>query len=223
VYGTGYSAVGEKQELDRVIPVIEILTQELRARVSVDTTKAEVARHAIKAGACIVNDTSCAHNKALLEVVAATGVEYVVMHNRGQGEIEASNARYTNVVSDVLAEIQSAANRAVEAGVEPSKIWIDPGVGFAKTAQQSIELLRSLPQFVATGYKVMVGASRKSFIDTLGQEHGLVAAGVDQRLGGSVAIICVAAVLGCHAVRVHDVQPSAQALALVDAIGIKRT
>ena len=149
-----------------VVPVIESLVGE-GARISVDTVKPEVAAAALAAGATVVNDVRCAENPALAAAAAEAGAAYVVMHNRRRGEVHGPNIAYDDVVDEVLGELLAAAGRVEQAGVPRARVWLDPGLGFAKTARQSAELLRSLGRFRKTGYRVLVGPSRKSFIAEL--------------------------------------------------------
>jgi dihydropteroate synthase len=211
-YGAGAERVSTDEELRRVVPVVRALCA-AGARVSVDTVKAEVARAALEAGATIVNDVSNGASEALLDVVAEHGAELVLMHTRGGGRVDADTTRYVDVVEDVLAELLVSVERAVDRGVLPQRIWIDPGIGFAKTAPQSLALLNATARFASSGHRVLVGASRKSFIaHTVG---AATAPAPDERLGGSIAAVALAVLGGAAAVRVHDVYESAQAVALV--------
>ncbi len=207
-YGRGAEVVSVFEELRRVLPVIERLAA-LGVRVSIDTVKPEVAREALKAGAQIVNDVSCASSIPLLEVVAEAGAELVIMHNRGvggaRGELSGENVAYGDVVSEVCGELDAAVARAVALGVPRGDIWIDPGIGFAKTSRQSAALLSRTSELVALGQRVLVGASRKSFIAEIAPDADGQAPGPDARLGGSAAAVTVAVLGGCHGVRVHDV------------------
>ena len=216
-YGSGFVRVPAREEIARVVPVIA----RLRARgveVSVDTVKGEVARAALAAGARLVNDVSGGADRSLLEAIADSGAELVLMHTRGRGEVTPETTAYSDLVADVVAELSLAVERAVACGVARERLWIDPGIGFAKTARQSAQLLGNLDVFVATGYPVLVGASRKSFI-----AQAMVAAGaeeppLDARLGGSLAAVAAAARAGCAAVRVHDVFASVQASRVTEAM-----
>jgi dihydropteroate synthase len=221
-YGEGAQPVSLEEELARVLPVVRGLGSR-GVCVSIDTTKAEVARQACAAGARFVNDVSCAGNPALLAVAAEAGVDLVLMHNRGRGERSPENVRYVDVVSEVCAELLAAVERAVAAGMARERIWIDPGVGFAKTAHQSIALLARTDVLVATGQRVLVGPSRKSFIAELAKDPRGEAPPALARLGGTAATVATAVMLGAHAVRVHDVAEMRQAallgLALREARG----
>jgi len=216
-YGQLVQGVSTFEELRRVLPVIERL-RGLGLRVSIDTVKAEVARAALKAGAQIVNDVSCAGSIPLLEAVAEAGAELVIMHNRGRGERSGDNVVYRDVVSDVCEELMAGVERAVALGVARTDIWLDPGVGFAKTARQSLSLVAHTATLVALGHRVLVGPSRKSFIAEVAPDANGQAPGPDARLGGSAAAIASAVLGGCHAVRVHDVAMMRQTVRVAEAL-----
>jgi dihydropteroate synthase len=208
-YGQGFEPVPAAEEIARVVPVIEGLARELGARVSIDTVKPEVAVAALSAGATIVNDVRCAEDAGLAEAAAAAGAQYVIMHNRGRGEVRPPNTEYMDLVSDVIGELLAAAERVESAGVPRGAVWLDPGLGFAKTARQSVELLSSLGRFRKTGYRVLVGPSRKSFIAELAPDPS------GERPAAAVAM-CAAA--GVDAVRVHDVAMMRQVAAVAEAL-----
>lgn len=217
-YGAGAPPVTVEEELERVIPVVRALTGELSAKVSVDTTRAEVARAALAAGAMIINDVSNGASDALLEAVASASAEIVLMHNRGDGRIAGENIEYESMIDDVLAELSAAAVRASCAGVPFRRIWLDPGIGFAKTAADSVEVLAALPRFVKLGYPVLVGPSRKSFIAAVERAAGVPESGPEQRIGGTAAAVTVAVLAGVRGVRVHDVREMRQAVLLTEAL-----
>lgn len=215
-YGAGAVRVAVDDELARVVPVIEALASE--TTVSVDTVKPEVARAALAAGARVVNDVSCGASTGLMEAAAEAGADLVLMHSRDGGRVDASTTGYTDVVSEVRDELLSAVDRAVSAGVGRASIWIDPGIGFAKTHEQSIILLGNLDVLVSSGYPVLVGASRKSFIARTLAGAGLGEPASEQRLGGSLAVVAAAVMSGCRGVRVHDVYESVQAARIAEAM-----
>jgi len=140
------------------------------------------------------------------------------MHNRGRGEVRSPHTDYDNVVQDVLNELLHAAERVERAGVPPTAVWLDPGLGFAKTAPQSAALLSSLGRFRKTGYRVLVGPSRKSFIAELALNPGGELPSVDDRLGGTAAAVAICAASEVDAVRVHDVHVMSQLVRVVEAI-----
>lgn len=213
VYGDGAEVVDSAEEIRRIAPVIERLVR-AGATVSVDTSKADVARAGLDAGAGYVNDVSGGASIELLEIVRESDARLVLMHNRGRGEVVKANTGYDDVLADVLAELEVAVVRAEGAGIPRSRLWIDPGLGFAKTAAQSGHLLAHTRDFVATGLPVLVGASRKSFISRV---CGTDAA-PEERLGGSLAAVTFAVLAGARAVRVHDVQEAAQAVRFTEAL-----
>ncbi len=210
--------VSAEDELARVIPVIKLLAG-YGARLSIDTVKAVVAERAVQWGAQIVNDVSCGRGEALLRVAAESGVELVLMHNRGRGERTAANTQYgAHLLKTVRDELMAAMDRAVTSGVRPEQIWLDPGAGFAKQAAQSAALIAHTDILVATGQRVLIGASRKSFIGELAPLASSGTPDAKERLGGSLAALTVGVLKGAHAVRVHDVLASRQAVDLALAM-----
>jgi dihydropteroate synthase len=198
----GAEPVSVAEELARVVPVVEALSP--HGRVSVDTRKAEVAEAAVQVGATLVNDVSA----SLHEVAARLGVGWVAMHMRGQPATMQDDPYYDDVLGEVRDFLVERAERAKAAGVE--EVWIDPGIGFGKTIEHNLALLRHLDMLVATGLPVVVGTSRKSF---LGRLTG--GAPAEDRLEASVATATWAMAQGAGMVRVHDVRPTAQAAKVV--------
>jgi dihydropteroate synthase len=204
--GAGPVTVAEERR--RVVPVIEALAPHVR--VSVDTRKREVAEAAVAAGACLLNDVSA----CLWPVAAEAGVGWIAMHMPAEPAVMASHAHYDDVVSEVRDYLLARADAAAAAGVGP--IWIDPGIGFAKTADHNLTLLRHLDDLVATGWPVAVGTSRKSFLGKLSAGPGGDVPGPDDRLEASVATAAWAIAAGVAMVRVHDVAPAVWAARLAD-------
>jgi dihydropteroate synthase len=198
----GAEPVPADEERRRVLPVVEALAPSVR--VSIDTAKASVAEAAIERGATLVNDVSA----SLHEVAAAAGVGWVAMHMKGTPRTMQEAPHYDDVVAEVRDHLVARAEAALTAGVD--EIWIDPGIGFGKTVGHNLSLLRALPALVATGFPVVVGTSRKSF---LGKLAG--GAPVDDRLEGSLATAVYAMAQGAAMVRVHDVAPTVQAVRLM--------
>lgn len=216
-YGDGAEHVPMAEELERVMPVVEALVAE-GITVSLDTVKAEVARAGLAAGARFVNDVSGGASRELLEAVADSDGQLVLMHNRGKGETESGNTHYSDVVATVAAELEQSVARARDAGVPEDRLWIDPGLGFAKTAAQSMELLTRTAELRARlGLPMLVGPSRKSFIArTAPNADGTLPSPSERESGTAVA--CALAVLGgCDALRVHDVGAMRQAALLAQA------
>lgn len=216
-YGDGAEHVPMAEELERVLPVVEALVAD-GITVSVDTVKAEVARAGLAAGARFVNDVSGGASLALLEAVAANDGRLVLMHNRGKGETESGNTHYSDVVATVAAELTQSVARARGAGVAEDRLWVDPGLGFAKTAAQSMELLTRTAELRARlGLPMLIGPSRKSFIArTAPNADGSLPSPTERESGTAVA--CALAVLGgCDALRVHDVGAMRQAALVAQA------
>lgn len=216
------SPVTADEELARVIPVIEALASRVRVPLSIDTTKARVARAALRAGATIVNDVGVGEDAASLGRVAAEeGAAYIAMHARGTPATMRSLTRYDDVAAEVASEL-AVRVRALEAsGVARDRILVDPGIGFAKTASQSLSLLADLGPLRGLGYPLCVGPSRKRFIDA-GEAYapswGVVATQPSERLGGTAAAITAAVFEGASVLRVHDVAPMRQAARVAHAI-----
>jgi dihydropteroate synthase len=209
----GAEPVSAGEELRRVIPVVAALADQVR--VSIDTTKAEVAEAAVVAGASLINDVSA----SLWPVAARHRVGWVAMHRSGTPATMQDDPHYDDVVAEVAEHLVDRAGRARQAGV--AEVWIDPGIGFGKTAQHNLALLGSLDQLVATGFPVMVGTSRKGFLGALaGGDGPPVPPG--ERLPGSLATATWAMTQGVGMVRVHDVSASVQAAVLVGRVGADR-
>jgi dihydropteroate synthase len=218
LYGEGASEVPEAEEIARVQPVVRAVVREFGARVSVDTTRASVARVALDEGASIINDVSFGASPELLDVAARYRAECVVMHTRGSGEVVPANTDYVDVVADVTAALMAGVERCCRRGIARERLWIDPGLGFAKTAAQSLALLAHTHVFAATGIRVLSGPSRKGFIAELAPRATGERPGPTERVPGTLAAVTVAVLQGASAVRVHDVAATRQALLLADAV-----
>jgi dihydropteroate synthase len=203
------------EELARVVPVITALAEH-GALVSVDTMRAEVAESALEAGATVVNDVSGGlADPAILRVVAEHDAAYVAMHWRGHADTMQQRARYADVVGEVCDELRQRVDAAIAAGVAPDRIAVDPGLGFAKTAEHNWELLRHLAALDALGLPVLVGSSRKSFLGALLADEDGQPRPVLDREDANVALTTLAGLLGVWAVRVHEVRASVDALKVV--------
>jgi dihydropteroate synthase len=203
----GADMVRPEVEQDRVVPIIRALAAEGLC-VSVDTRNASTMRAALTAGARIVNDVSAlAYDPLSAAVVAKSHCPVVLMHMRGIPATMATRAVYADTVAEVRAELALRIAAALQAGVRPAQIAIDPGIGFAKRSAHSLAVLRGLPEVVSLGYPVLVGLSRKSFIGALAEEPE-----ADRRLGGSLAAGLFAVLRGASILRVHDVRETVQAL-----------
>jgi dihydropteroate synthase len=208
----GADPVRTEEELRRVLPVVEALAASGH-RVSIDTTKLEVARAALEAGATIVNDVSAFRFAPELGgLVADTGADCCLMHMLGEPRTMQADPRYGDVVSDVRAFLEERLAFAVSEGVPEERVWLDPGIGFGKTVEHNLELLRRLGEIVAIGRPVVVGTSRKSFLGKL-TRGGAEA----DRLPGTIATSVLALVRGASIFRVHDVAAVSDALEVAAA------
>jgi dihydropteroate synthase len=208
----GAEAVPEEEELHRVLPVVEALAGAGHS-VSIDTTKLEVARAALAAGATILNDISAFRFEPdLAGLVATAGVECCLMHMLGEPRTMQVDPRYEDVVSDVKAFLEQRLAFATAEGVPEERVWLDPGIGFGKTLAHNLELLRRLDEIVAIGRPVVIGTSRKSFLGKLtgGRPE-------NERLPGTIATNVLALERGARIFRVHDVGPVADALRVASA------
>ena len=212
----GAEPVGEDEELGRVLPVVERLAADAGApgvRISIDTTKSAVARAALDAGATIVNDVSALRfDPGLAGLVAEAGADCCLMHMLGEPRTMQQDPRYDDVVSDVKAFLEERLAFATAEGIDEERVWLDPGIGFGKTVEHNLELLRRLDEIVAIGRPVVIGTSRKSFLGRLagGRDEG-------ERLPGTIATNVLALERGATVFRVHDVAPNADALAVAAA------
>jgi dihydropteroate synthase len=209
----GSRPVPADEELRRVVPIVERLRAgRFPLPISVDTTKAAVARAALEAGADLVNDVSGLSDPELAGAVAARGAALVLMHTRGTPADMQARAVYGDVVAEVAGELEQVLARAEAGGVARERVILDPGIGFAKTAAQSVELLARVAELRGLGRPLLVGPSRKSFI---GQ---LTGAGVAERLPGTLAAVTACVLGGIELLRVHDVAPARQAAAIAAAL-----
>ena len=202
----GSEPVTADRELERVLPTIRAITQETDVPVSIDTYKAEVARQAVAAGASMINDVwALQRDPDMARTTAELDVPVVLMHNQDHTD-------YDDVVPDVIARLSRLADRAVEAGVRRDGIVLDPGMGFGKTAQHNLEILRRLGEFRATGLPLLVGMSRKS---TIGYVLDLP---VEERVEGTAATVALSIAGGADIVRVHDVREMVRVARMSDAV-----
>jgi len=210
----GAAQISTEEELKRVIPVIKALRQELSVPISVDTTRASVAEAAILAGASWVNDISGAtFDDAMLSVVSELGVPIVLMHIRGTPQTMQQLTDYEDVVREVYQFLAKRIDAAMNARIKRSHLIIDPGIGFAKTYAQNIQLLQRLKEFSALGVPILVGPSRKSFIGQL-----LNQSEPKKRVWGTAAACCGAIAAGADILRVHDVSQMYDVVRVADAI-----
>jgi dihydropteroate synthase len=209
----GAAPVGAEEELRRVVPVIEgLVAGGVAARISVDTSKAAVARAALAAGATMVNDvTAFRGDAAMAPLVAAADADCCLMHMLGDPRTMQEDPRYDDVVSDVKAFLEERLAFAIAQGIPESRVLLDPGIGFGKTIEHNLELLRRLDELAAIGRPIVIGTSRKSF---LGRITGRPAA---ERLPGTIATNVLAYLHGARVFRVHDVGPVLDALKVTAA------
>jgi dihydropteroate synthase len=208
----GSDPVSAEEEWRRIGPVIRGLAGKVGVPLSVDTMKPEVAEQAIEAGAAIVNDVSGMRDPTMVRLVASRRVGVVAMHMLGDPKTMQEHPTYADVVKDVRTSLGERVHDLKAAGVPPEAIAIDPGVGFGKAVEHNLALLRRLDRLVDLGHPVVVGVSRKSFIERLG------GGGAGERLPGSLAAAVLAVARGAHVVRVHDVAESVRAVRVADAL-----
>jgi dihydropteroate synthase len=208
----GAEDVSIDEEIGRTAPVIERIAT-LGVPISIDTRKATVAKAALDAGASLVNDVSAGtFDPAMLPLVADRRVPVVLMHTRGTPKTMDSLAAYDDVVADVRAELRERVTSAKHAGIDEADVFLDPGLGFAKTPEQSLEMLRRLGELAADGHPLVVGPSRKRFVGHV------LGTNVDDRLEGTLAAVAWCAMHGVAIVRVHDVKASRRVVDMIGAI-----
>ncbi|OHB53831.1 MAG: dihydropteroate synthase [Planctomycetes bacterium GWF2_41_51] len=205
----GAKAVGSKEQIERAIPVIEKLAPKIKIPISIDSKDYEVTRAAVEAGASIINDITSLADQRTANLAAKKKLPVILMHIQGNPETMQKEPYYENVVHEVLDYLLARAKAAEDAGIEKAKIFIDPGIGFGKNLEHNITLLKNLDIFVGTGYRVLLGTSRKKFIGTLtGRENP------KERIFGTAATVALAVLASVSIVRVHDVA------AMVDVVNV---
>ena len=209
----GAEPVPQEEELRRVLPVVGGLVDAGTKFISIDTRKTEVARRALDVGANIINDTAGEESDRSMDALAAeAGAAIVIMHSRGTPATMRSLTDYRDVVTEVVSFLKERTEELGARGVDRDAVVLDPGIGFAKNAEQSVSLLRSIDDLVALGFPVLVGTSRKSFMgQLLGLEDG-------QRLEATIASVVWAVAYGARIVRVHDVEPNVRAIRMTELI-----
>jgi len=205
-----------EEELRRTIPVIEQLARNISVPISIDTTKSKVAEEALNAGATIVNDISgLTFDEKMVKVVARNRATLVVMHIQGNPKTMQQNPHYENVVEEVKSFLYKSISKAKSNGI--SQIFIDPGIGFGKTLEHNLSLLKNLNEFASLGCPILVGTSRKSFIGKLTNDMN-----TDKRLEGTAASVALSIANGANVVRVHDVKEMKKVVLVADAIKYSR-
>jgi len=209
----GSNAVSVEEQIRRVVPVIEGLCGKTNVPISIDTKDYEVALAALEAGAGMINDITALSDERMGELAAERDVPVVLMHIQGTPRTMQVAPRYEDVVGEVLEFLVRRARKAEELGIAREKIFIDPGIGFGKTLEHNLLLLRNIDKFVVSGYRVLVGTSRKSFIGKItGKEEP------SERVFGTAAAVALCAAAGVSIVRVHDVAEMADVVKVVDAV-----
>ncbi len=211
----GADIVDEAEELKRVVPVVEGLCSKGVA-VSVDTTKAAVAEESLKAGAEIINDVSAMTTDGrMAEVVAKEGAGIVLMHMRGTPRTMQNDLTYVEIMGEIFGYLEQRLRSAEASGIETEKVAIDPGIGFGKSCEGNLDIIRRLSELTTLGRPIMLGTSRKSFISKT------VSAEVERRLGGTLATIAIGVANGASLLRVHDVKQARAAADMAGAIALK--
>jgi dihydropteroate synthase len=217
----GGEPISVEDEIQRVVPVIEALAQRTDTPISVDTTKSEVARAALDAGAAIVNDISALRfDFYVADAVARAGAGLVLMHSRGTPATMHRLPPVADIMHEVTHSLRASINMAERRAVKRESIVIDPGIGFGKSQEQNLELIAKLDQLIAAfpDYPLLIGTSRKSFIGRLLADESGTPAPAEDRLHGSLATLTTAILKGAHIVRVHDVKATKDAIRVTESI-----
>jgi dihydropteroate synthase len=217
----GAAIVSAEEELDRVLPVVEGLAQRTDVPLSLDTTKSEVARAALDAGAHIINDISALRfDPQVADEVAQAGAGLILMHSRGGPGALHGLEPVANIMEEVTSSLRQSIATAAAHGVRRDSIVIDPGIGFGKSQEQNIELIAKLDQLIAAfaEFPLLIGTSRKSFLGRILADSQGVPAPVEDRVAGSLATITASILKGAHIVRVHDVKATVQTVRTIEAI-----
>ncbi|RLC22803.1 MAG: dihydropteroate synthase [Deltaproteobacteria bacterium] len=215
------TSVSEQEELDRVIPVIETLSKQIDIPISIDTVKSIVAHEAINAGAAIINDISAFEkDPAMADLAAKKNVPVILMHMRGTPETMQVDPNYDDLMLEITNYLESRAAYAMEKGIDKKHIILDPGIGFGKTVEHNLVLINHLEKITALGYPVLMGPSRKSFIQTILNRNNETVIGPDNIKAeyGTLAAVSASILNGAHIVRVHDVEKVNAFTPVIDAI-----
>jgi len=209
----GSELISTEEQLKRVIPVIEALANKIDIPISIDTYNYDVAKAALNAGAAMLNDITALSDERMGVLAAEWQIPIILMHMQGTPATMQTEPRYDDVVAEVLDFLLARAKRAQEIGIPKNMIFIDPGIGFGKTLEHNLQLLRNIDRFVATGYRVLVGTSRKSLIGKItGKENPA------NRIFGTAATVALCAAAGVSIVRVHDVAEMMDVVSVISAI-----
>jgi dihydropteroate synthase len=209
----GSKPIPADEQIRRAIPVIKEIAKQITIPLSIDTYNVDVAKAAINAGASIINDITALTDEAMAELTAKSGVPVILMHIQGMPLTMQKDPSYVDVVKEVKEFLIERARKAQAFGIKKEQIFIDPGIGFGKTTEHNLLLLKHIDEFVATGYRVLVGTSRKRFIGQItGKENPA------DRIFGTAATTALAAAAGVSIVRVHDITPTADVIKIVSSI-----
>ena len=209
----GSKPVSINEEIERVTPIIKSLSEKVNIPISIDTYHIEAAKAALDAGASIINDITALNDKRMGELAAEYEVPIILMHMQGTPATMQAEPKYNDVVQEVLEYLLERANRAEKAGVPKERIFIDPGIGFGKTIEHNLELLRNIDKFVATDYRVLIGTSRKSFIGKITKKPI-----PSERIFGTAATVALCAAAGVSIARVHDVPQMLDVVKITNAL-----
>ncbi|MBN2271087.1 MAG: dihydropteroate synthase [Sedimentisphaerales bacterium] len=209
----GSQAVPPAEQIDRVVPVIKRLREQCDVPISIDTKDVEVAAAALDAGASIVNDITALSDERMAELVGERGVPVILMHMLGTPATMQAEPMYKDIVAEVLEYLLARAKRAERYGIAKERIFLDPGIGFGKTLEHNLTLLRNIDKFVASGYRVLVGTSRKSFIGKITGKKDPA-----DRIFGTAATVALCAAAGVSILRVHDVAQTLDIVRVTEAI-----
>jgi dihydropteroate synthase len=209
----GSASVSAEEQKERVVPVIEALAKKVDVLISIDTTSYKVAEAALEAGAAMINDITALSDERMGELAGEQGVPVVLMHIQGTPATMQVEPKYKDVVGEVRRFLLERAERAEQFGIDKSKIFIDPGIGFGKTTEHNLLLLRHIDRFVDSGYRVCVGTSRKNFIGKITGKGNPA-----DRIFGTAATVALCAAAGISIVRVHDVAEMVDVVKIINAI-----
>ena len=205
--------ISASEETDRVIPVIQTLSKELKIPISIDTCKAKVARQALQVGASMINEiSSLRFDPDMISIAAGAEVPVILMHMKGVPGDMQDNPTYDNLIPEILDFLKDAMDRAVSGGIRKDMIIVDPGIGFGKTFDHNLEIIKELSQFSSLERPIILGTSRKAFIGHILDKDA------DENDTGTIATIVAGVINGAHIVRVHDVKKTLEAVKVIDAI-----
>ena len=209
----GSAVVSDEEQIERIVPVIKRLSKKISIPISIDTCKVKVAKAALEAEGAMLNDITALNNEDMAELAAQYGLPIVLMHMQGTPETMQVEPKYDDVVGEVIEFLVGRAKRAEDFGITRDMIFIDPGIGFGKTLEHNLLLLRNIDKFVETGYRVLVGTSRKSFIGKVTNKEK-----PSERIFGTAATVALCAAEGVSVVRVHDVAEMVDVVKVANAI-----